>query len=127
LFCEHCDGKVREELAELRQQLDGAAGMILRRLDKIDGGFQTTNTNQEKIMTALADLQAADASLKAEVATFLTDVATALSAADPDIESVVSDINSEVSALQAADPVTGTAATAASGTAAPVATPPVAS
>jgi hypothetical protein len=67
---------------------------------------------QEIIMTALADLQNADAALKAEVATFLADVATALSADDPDIESVVSDINSQVAALQAADPVTGTAAAA---------------
>ena len=71
-------------------------------------------------MSALTDLQAADASLKAEVATFLADVAAALSADDPDIEAVVSDINSQVAALQAADPVTGTApASTASTTAAP--------
>jgi hypothetical protein len=60
--------------------------------------------NQEKIMSALTDLQAADASLQAEVATFLADIATALQAEDPDIEQVVSDINAQVAALQAADP-----------------------
>lgn len=84
------------------------------------GQLDRIEQNQEKIMSALSDLQAADAALKAEVATFLADVATALSADDPDIESVVSDINAQVAALQAADPVTGTAATAAASPAAGV-------
>ena len=60
-------------------------------------------------MTALQDLQAADAALKTEVSTFLADVSAALagsgSASDPAIEQVVSDINAEVAALQAGDPV----------------------
>ena len=68
----------------------------------------TVIKNQEHIMTALQDLQAADAALKAEVATFLADVSTALSnagsASDPAVEQVVSDINAEVAALQAGDP-----------------------
>ena len=70
-------------------------------------------TQLEKTMTALADLQAADTALKTEVATFLGDVATALTNAGTDpaaIESVVTDINTEVAALTGADPLTGTAA-----------------
>jgi hypothetical protein len=80
--------------------------------------------NQEMIMTALQDLQAADAALKAEVATFLTDIQTALtnagSANDPAIAQVVADINAEVAALQAADPATPAPAPAPAAPAAPV-------
>jgi hypothetical protein len=71
------------------------------RLDAID-------KKMEEIMSALTDLQAADAALKAEVATFLADVSAALansgSSDDPAIEAVVADINNEVAQLQAADP-----------------------
>ena len=74
---------------------------VIRQLAEIDkqlGG----------VMSALAELQAADEALKAEVSTFLADIATALqnagSANDPAIAQVVSDINDEVAALQANDP-----------------------
>lgn len=63
----------------------------------------------ETIMSALTDLQAADAALQSEVSTFLADVAAALTAAagDPDaVEAVVTDINNEVSLLQSNDPST---------------------
>lgn len=64
--------------------------------------------NQEKIMTALDNLQAADAALKSEVATALTDFATALqnsgSANDPAIQAVADDMNAMVTQLQGADP-----------------------
>lgn len=77
--------------------------------------------SQEEIMTALADLQAADQALQTEVSTFLADVSTALSTAldngdSAAIEQVVSDINAEVALLQANDPVSGTAATSSSAT-----------
>ena len=77
------------------------------------------NEKADKTMSALTDLQNADAALKAEVATFLADVASALTAEDPDIEAVVSDINAQVTALQGADPVTGTSATPPAAPAAP--------
>ena len=68
---------------------------------------------QEKIMSDISDLQAADAALDTEITTFLADVATALTNAAGDasaVEAVVADINAKVAQLQAADPVTGTAA-----------------
>ena len=68
---------------------------------------------QEKIMSDISDLQAADAALDAEITTFLADVATALTNAAGDasaVEAVVADINAKVAQLQAADPVTGTSA-----------------
>jgi hypothetical protein len=76
-------------------------------LRAIRASLVTIITNEEKIMTALADLQAADTALKDEVATFLTDVAAALTSAGTDpaaIEAVVTDINTEVAALKAGDP-----------------------
>jgi hypothetical protein len=72
--------------------------------DKILAALSTILANQEKTMTALTDLQAADSALQAEVATFLADIAAKLSESDPDIESVVADINAQVASLQAADP-----------------------
>lgn len=80
-------------------------------LTSLNSNIALITTRLEKIMTALADLQAADTALKTEVATFLADVATALTNAGTDpaaIEAVVTDINAEVAALTAADPVTGT-------------------
>jgi hypothetical protein len=61
--------------------------------------------NEEKIMSALTDLQAADQSLKDEVTAFLNDIAGRLSSVDDaSAEAVVADITAEVDALQAADP-----------------------
>jgi outer membrane murein-binding lipoprotein Lpp len=65
---------------------------------------QSINAKVGVILTALADLQAADQALKDEVAAFLADIAAALSGADPQVESVVSDINAQIAALKAADP-----------------------
>lgn len=76
-------------------------GQVLARLDAIDKKL-------EHVMTALMDLQNADAALKTEVATFLTDIAAALGAEDPDIEQVTSDIQAQVTALQSADPANQT-------------------
>src|ERR1035441_9798932 len=57
-----------------------------------------------RLMSALTDLQGADASLQAEVAKFLLDIAGRLgTVSDPAAEAVVADINTEVAALQAAD------------------------
>ena len=81
-----------------------AEAELIWRLDQIQESLCELTRKADTIMSALTDLQNADAALKAEVATFLADIATALQAEDPDIESVVSDINSQVSALQAADP-----------------------
>jgi septal ring factor EnvC (AmiA/AmiB activator) len=69
--------------------------------------------NQEMIMTAVEDLQAAVAELKAEHATFLANVAAKLQGSDGDdaaVQAVVAEIHAEIDALKAADPVTGTAA-----------------
>lgn len=63
------------------------------------------NEKLGRIMSALTDLQAADAALQAEVAQFLQDVVTALQAEDPDIEAVVTDLNTQVANLKAGDPV----------------------
>jgi hypothetical protein len=61
--------------------------------------------NEERIMSALDDLQAADQSLKDTVTQFLSDIATRLSSvSDAAAEAVVADITAEVDALQAADP-----------------------
>jgi hypothetical protein len=63
--------------------------------------------NQERIMTAITDLQAADQTLQSTVATVLADYATALTnaAGDPAaIESVVTDMNNMVTQLNTADP-----------------------
>ncbi len=76
-------------------------------LKAIRASLVTIITYEERTMTALADLQAADTALKDEVATFLTDVAAALTSAGTDpaaIEAVVTDINTEVAALKAGDP-----------------------
>lgn len=83
---------------------------ITTMLTAVQASLKTLNTNVGKLMSALTDLQAADAALKTEVATFLADIAAALGAEDPDIESVVADINAQVAALQKADP--GASATA---------------
>ena len=64
-------------------------------------------TTQEKIMTALSDLQAADTALQAKVGTVLADFATALTNAGTDpaaIEQVVTDMNAMSATLAAADP-----------------------
>jgi hypothetical protein len=66
-------------------------------------------TTQEKIMTALADLQAEDTALQATVAQVLTDFAAALAAAGSDpaaIEQVVTDMQAMAATLTAADPAT---------------------
>ena len=56
------------------------------------------------IVSALTDLQNADAALQAEVAKFLADIAGRLgSVSDPAAEAVVADINTEIADLQAAD------------------------
>lgn len=72
---------------------------ICARLDAIDSKL-------EIILSALTDLQAADAALQQEVATFLSDIAARL-ANSPDpaaVEAVVNDINAQVTALQGGDP-----------------------
>ena len=63
-------------------------------------------TQLEAIMTALDNLQAADAALKAEVTVFLADIAARLgnSPDEAAIQAVADDVNAEVAALQAADP-----------------------
>lgn len=85
--------------------------------------------NQEKIMTALTDLQGADTSLQASVAKLLTDYAAALAAAAGDptaIESVVTDMNSMAAQLNAADAsITGTGTSDTTPTPAPVTPEPV--
>lgn len=74
-------------------------------LDALRAQLNRIERNQEKTMSALTDLQAADAALKTEVATFLTDIAGRLgSVDDPSAEAVVADIQAQVAALQAADP-----------------------
>lgn len=66
--------------------------------------------NQEKIMAAIDNLQAADVALKDEVTTALTDFAAALSTAngsnDPAIQAVADDMNAMVTQIQGADPAT---------------------
>jgi hypothetical protein len=84
------------------------SGVIREALEPVKQLLTRLHEKADKIMSALTDLQAADASLRAEVATFLADIASALSAEDPDIETVVADINSQVAALQAADPAATT-------------------
>jgi hypothetical protein len=61
--------------------------------------------NQEKQMTALDNLNAADDALKTEVVTILADIQTALTAEDPDVQGVADSINAQIAALQAGDPV----------------------
>jgi uncharacterized protein YukE len=82
----------------------GCHDAIQTELAAIQAQLTSIQQNQETTMSALTDLQSADAALKAEVGTFLADIAAALQAEDPDIETVVSDINAQVQALQAADP-----------------------
>ena len=72
--------------------------------------IENQRTNQEQIMTALENLQAADAALKAEVTTALADFAAKLNSAnsanDPAIQAVADDMNALVTQIQAADPAT---------------------
>lgn len=86
--------------------------------ESIQDQLDRITRNEEKIMTALDNLQAADEALKAEVVTFLQDIATTLAAEDPDIQAVADDINAQVASLQGGDP-----AAASQSPAAPV-TPP---
>jgi len=65
--------------------------------------------NQERIMTALTDLQAEDAALQATVSQVLTDFAAALAAAGTDpvaIAKVTTDMQAMAAQLTSADPTT---------------------
>ena len=84
----------------------GDHGAVLK---AIDVALAAINTKLEKMMTALADLQAEDTALQATVAQVLTDFAAALAAAGSDpaaIEQVVTDMQAMAATLTAADPAT---------------------
>lgn len=73
--------------------------------------------NQEKIMTALDNLQAADTALKNEVTQAITDWQAQLAAAaanDPAIQAVADDMSATVAQLQGADPANATGGTTVS-------------
>lgn len=76
---------------------------IIARLDRIE-------SNQEKTVSGLTDLNANIAALQAEWTTFLADMTTALSNEDSDaaVEAAAQLVAQQTAALQAADPVTGT-------------------
>lgn len=82
--------------------------IVTRQLTQITTGLGALNQKVGKIMTALDNLQAADAALKAEVTQALTDFAAALqnsgSASDPAIQAVADDMNAMVTQIQGADP-----------------------
>jgi hypothetical protein len=76
---------------------------IIARLDRIE-------SNQEKTVSGLTDLNANIAALQAEWTTFLADMTTALSNEDSDaaVEAAAQLVAQQTAALQSADPVTGT-------------------
>lgn len=108
---EHLDcelRKVRDEITATGRQVTAVRQSVTAEGAALGAQLNAIKTNQEKTMSALDALKAADAALQAEVATFLTDIATALSAEDPDIEQITSDINDQVAALQGGDPANAT-------------------
>ena len=91
--CNSRDDEVLAQLAALHQQIS-----------------DIRNFQQEDIMTALSDLQAADSALKAEVAQAISDWTAQLQSAAGDqasVEAVVADMNAQVQALQAQDSAEG--------------------
>jgi hypothetical protein len=81
--------------------------------------LQTIIEQQEKIMTALDALKAADVALKSEVTTAIADWATTLANAsnDPAVQAVADDMNAMVTQIKAADPaVTTTPSSTSTGT-----------
>ena len=72
-------------------------------------------------MTALQNLQAADAALKAEVTTAISDWAATLANAsnDPAVQAVADDMNNMVTQIKAADPAATTSSSSTTGTPVP--------
>jgi hypothetical protein len=70
-------------------------------------------TMEDKIMSGLTDLQANITAMQAEWTTFLSDLTTALGNEDSDaaVEAAAQLVAQQTTAMQAADPITGTSAT----------------
>jgi len=96
---------------------DGASSSELRavlaRLESIE------KTMEDKIMSGLTDLQANITAMQAEWTTFLADLTAALGNEDSDaaVEAAAQLVAAQTSAMQAADPVTGTTPAATPATA----------